>query len=223
MTDAGATWPDVPPEVPPPWQPGQPNEPGRRDPAVPVPLVVPATNPTQENDWGLLERRIVLLLGPFDRDLATRGAAKVMTLDAERNAEIRLQMSGQDGDLPSALMLADTVDLARSPVSSLARGAVGGVVLAPFCAATRRLAAPNATFHMREPRMSLSGHPDELITGAEVIGQQLDQLRTWVARATGQSVQTVADDLQRGRMLTAQAALDYGLIDEIVTGHQDAS
>lgn len=220
MTDARAVWPEPPPEVPPPWRPGEPDEPDRPEPTPTVPTVAPPSEP--QDDLGLLERRIVLLLGPVEPGTATRVAAQVMALDADDDAPIRLHVSSEDGELTSALMLADVVDLARSPVVALAKGVVGGVALAPFCAAARRLAAPRATFRLREPRLSLSGDADELTAGAEAIRQQVERLRRWVADATGQPRQQVADDMRRGRTLTARTAVGYGLIDRIVTSERPA-
>lgn len=209
--------PDVPPEIPPPWRPEWPDEPDRPHPAIPVPLV-PARDEQgrRENAAGrLLEHRIVMLFGPLDSASATRVAAQVMTLDAEADAEIRLHLSCEDGELAAALTLADTVDLVRSPVLAHARGAVGGVGLAPFCAAARRLAGPETTFRLSEPTFALSGDSQDVLTGADEVRRQAGLLHARVVAATGRPQQEVAADMARGRVLDAREALDYGLIDAI--------
>jgi ATP-dependent Clp protease, protease subunit len=214
------TWPDIPPEVPPPRHPELPPEPEPARPtAPPVPMVLPAT---RARDRSLADHRIVLLLGPLDHDLATRTAAEVMTLDATGDGEITLHMSCPDGDLLAALMLAETIHLTAAPVIAIARGVVGGVALAPFAAAGRRTGSSRATFRMSEPHGSLSGIASEVTAGAEELRQHVDRLQTWLVEATGQPKATIAEDLQRGRILDAADALAYGLLDEI-TGRSETA
>lgn len=219
MTEGAGIWPDVPPEVPPPWRPDRPDpeEPGRRSPEPHVPLVVPPDRPGRLEDRGLLGHRTVLLVGPLEHESATQAAAQVMTLDAEAEGEISLHVACQDGDLGAALMLAETVDLTAAPVCAVAKGVVGGVALAPFAAAQRRIGSRRATFRLFEPRLALSGVASELTAQAEELLQQVDQLHAWLAAATGQPTATIADDFARRLTLDAEAALAYGLLDEIVT------
>jgi ATP-dependent Clp protease, protease subunit len=207
------TWPEIPPEVPPPRRPDLPEEPEPARPTPPpVPMVFPSTRP---RDRSLADHRIVLLLGPLDHDLATRTAAEVMTLDATGDGEITLHMSCQDGDLLAALMLAETIHLTAAPVVATVRGVVGGVALAPFAAADRRTGSSRATIRMSEPHGSLSGVASEVSAGAEELRRHVDRLHTWLAEATGQQKATIVEDLRRGRILDAADALAYGLLDEV--------
>lgn len=218
MIDTEGTWPDIPPEVPPPRRPDGPEEPAR-PPAVPlVPLVLPTEKRARQVDHELMAHRTLLLLGSLDDDVATRLAAQLMTLDAEGEDEITLHLSCQEGELLAALMVAETIDLATSPVVVLAKGVVGGVALAPFAAAHRRVASSHVTFRMSEPRLCLSGVANELTAEAEEVLRHVDRLHGWIATATGQPKHTIAEDFRRGRTLDADAALAYGLIDEIATG-----
>lgn len=218
MADPEATWPEIPPEVPPPRPSPEPDEPSPPAPAQPVPLVMPARPPARVGDEGLLERRTVLLFGPLTHGAATRAAAQVMALDAEGEGEISLHISCQDGELLAALMLAETIDLATSPVIATAKGMVAGVALAPFAAADRRVASSRAMFRLSEPTLSLEAVASELTTRTEELLTHVGRLRAWIAEATGQPPTSVADDMERGRMLDASAALDYGLLDEILSG-----
>jgi ATP-dependent Clp protease, protease subunit len=218
VADGNVSWPEVPPEVPPPRPAPEPREPSWPAPAPPVPLVAPARRPARADEYGLLERRTVLLLGPLTHDAATRAAAQVMALDADGEGEIALHVSCQDGELLAALMLAETVDLAASPVIATAKGLIAGVALAPFAAADRRMASSRATFRLSEPTLSLEGAASDLTARAEELLSHVGRLRAWIAEATGRSPATVAEDMERGRLLDADDALDYGLLDEILSG-----
>jgi ATP-dependent Clp protease, protease subunit len=222
VADPEAIWPEMPPEVPPPRPSPRPDEPSPPAPAPPVPLVIPARPPVRVDEYGLLERRTVLLFGPLTHDAATRAAAQVMALDAEGEGEISFHLSCQDGDLLAALMLAETIDLATSPVIATAKGMVADVALAPFTAADRRVASSRATFRLSEPTLSLEAAASDLTTRTEELLEHADRLRAWISEATGQPPASVLDDMKRGRLLDAGAALDYGLLDEIVSGPRAA-
>lgn len=217
------------PEIPPPWRPewppNEPEEPPRHPAPPPVPLVPTPTEdaPDAHGLFGaLLRRRIVFVTGALDHEVATRASAQVMTLDAEGDGPIQLHMASPDGDLEAALMLADTVELAAAPVTAVCRGALGGPVLAPFVLAGRRIAHPNATFRLSEPRMSLSGRADEIAGHAAAIGQQLAHLHARVAQATGRQVDEIAADMGRGKVLSAEEAHAYGLVHEVAGSDRTA-
>ena len=180
-------------------------------------MVLPATR-SEPGRGRLSEQRVVLLLGPLSPEAGSAAAAQLMTLDAEGDEEVALQMASGDGDTVAALMLADVVGLMNAPVTAVAKGMVGGVALAVFAAADRRSASPRAWFRMSEPRLALDGTATELTTGAQEARRQIDQIRRLVADATGKDVSTVTEDLRGGRILDAEEAVAYGLVDEILGG-----
>lgn len=228
MAEVCGTWPPDPPErpeIPPPWTPERPPETPwrpRPDPSPPQVPVVPARDEFRHEGRllldALLRRRIVLVTGLLTEQLATAAAAQIMTLDAEDDEPLELHISSPDGDLGAALMLADTVTLATAPVTAHCRGALGGSALAPFAAAERRVASPHATFRMVEPRTSLTGRVDEISAQAAAIRRQLANLHAQLARATGQPAHRIGADMEKGRILSADEARDYGLVHEVAAG-----
>jgi ATP-dependent Clp protease, protease subunit len=180
-------------------------------------MVAPAPGP-REGVPDLLSHRILLLIGPLARDAATALAAQLMTLDADGEDEITFHIACQQGELAAALMLAETIELAVSPMVMIAKGVVGGVGLAPFAAAGRRVASEHASFWMREPSLAVEGVASQLTSEAEVALQQLGWFHDLLSAATGRSTEEIAADMHVGRTFDAPAARDYGLIDEVISG-----
>ena len=223
--------PHGPPEFPPrrpPLQPIVPRpEPGPapgpwpapgRMPLPSVPVVLPP--PAGSAEDRLRERGILLLSGHLDDAAAQRAAAALMLLDAEHDGPVRLHLGCPDGDLAGALLLAETVDLLTLETTAVATGVVGGPVLAVLAAADRREAHPHALLRLREPTGSASGRADRLAADAEQHARQVDQLLDRLAAATGRDTGEIAADLRSGRLLTAQQAVDYGLLHAVLPGRR---
>jgi ATP-dependent Clp protease protease subunit len=169
-----------------------------------------------EDVWSrLLERRIVMVSGPLDHPAATRAAAEVMLLDADGDGPIQLHLSCPDGDLDAAIMLAETVDLLQVPVHAIAGGMVGGPAIAVYASAGRRLAHRHAAFQLREPSAQMEGNAEQLAGRIAQHQHQIDYLHRHVAQSCGRTVQAVAGDMATGRLLTAAAAVEYGLVHEL--------
>jgi ATP-dependent Clp protease, protease subunit len=211
---------------PPPW----PLPPPLPRPGPPVPPV-PSREPSQlsapplsglplELADRLLARRIVMLMGPLDGDAASDAVARLLLLDADSADPIELHLSCADGDLDASLVLAETVDLVRAPVTAILRGAVGGPAVAVVAAADRVVTHPTASIVLREPSTIASGRADELSAAAEQHALQVGRLCSLIAAATGRAPEEIAADLRSGRILDARQALDYRLVDELaVPGH----
>jgi len=185
-----------------------------------VPLLVPAERPVPPADlWSkLLDRRIVLVAGHLDHATATRAAAEVMLLDADGEDPVQLHISCPDGELDASIMLAETLDLLQAPVHAIAGGLVGGAAVAVYASASRRLAHRHAAFHLHEPRTEMAGTARQLAGRVAQHQHQVDYLHGHLARACGRDAQGVAADLHAGRLLTAAAAIDYGLVHGLATG-----
>ena len=163
----------------------------------------------------LLERRIVLVTGHLDDGVAGLAAAQLMLLDASGDEPVELRLSCPDGDLDASVALADTVDLVGVTVRAVCSGRVGGPALAPLAAADRRVSHPHCLFVLRDPAVKLEGRADDVATFAASHRQQLDGLHARLAEATGQPREHVETDMRTGKTLTAEAAVQYGLVEEI--------
>lgn len=222
--------PHGPPEFPPgrpPLQPivprWSPLQPGRPEPArspLPgFPFVAPPPTLGDAEDR-LRERGILLLSGFLDGAAAQRAAAALMLLDAEHDGPVRLHLGCPDGDLDGALLLAETVDLLTLDTTALVTGVLGGPVLAVLAAAGRREAHRHALIRLQEPTGSAAGRADRLAADAEQHARQVAQLHERLAGATGRDAGEIAADLRAGRLLSAEQAVDYGLLDAVRPGRR---
>lgn len=209
--------PGTPPEVPPPWTP--PATPAPPPTYPPVPVVYDDPAPRHAVSDRLLDQRIVMVSGPLDLPRANEAVARLMLLDGSGDEPIQLVLSCPDGDLVAATALADTVELLGVELRAVASGVVGGPAVLPFALATRRLAQPHATFRFVDPVFDAQGRASDLADAIARHGDVLAELHQRVAVATGKPVETISDDFRRGRMMNADEATAYGLVDEIVRPH----
>ena len=206
--------PGTPPEIPPPWTP--PDTPVPTPVHPPVPVVFDAPAPRDDLSDRLLEQRIVMVSGPLDLTCANEAAARLMLLDGCGDDPIQLVLSCPDGDLIAATALADTVELVGVELRTVASGVVGGPVVLPFALGTRRLAQPHATFRFVEPALDVQGRADDLALATARHRDLFAELHHRVAVAAGQPVEKIAADFRGGRILSANEATAYGLVDEII-------
>jgi ATP-dependent Clp protease, protease subunit len=166
----------------------------------------------------LFDRRIVMLRGTLTGSVASHVAAALFTLDHMGEEVVQLHMSAQDGELASAFAVVDAIDAMRAPVHAVVTAEVGGAAVAVLAAAERRLAYRHARVRLAEPRSAtVAGTADQVAAAAGQYLRELEELALRLARVTGQTRSRIEDDLSAGRMLDAEQAREYGLIDEIIT------
>jgi ATP-dependent Clp protease, protease subunit len=210
-----------------PGWPGTPLTPGR--PATPPPTQAPLVSPTRvwldpQADWRsslyerLLKKRIVLASGLLDDDAAARLSAQLLTLDAEGEKPIRLELQNLRAELPSALTVMGILDILRVPVHGCVSGEIRGPALGVLASCPRRTGYPNASFVLTEPRLEFGGTVTSLTAREQQITRMLDTLYFRLADVTGREVDEIREDARRGRSLTTAQAIGYGLIQAQETG-----
>lgn len=201
-----------------PGGPAAPGWPGAPSPSGPGPVPGVRVWVDPHADWQdrlyerLLEKRIVMASGILDENAATRLSAQLLTLDAEGDQPIRLELQNLRADLPAALAVMGVLDVVQAPVHAYASGAAGGAALGVLAACPRRLAYPNATFTLSEPRLEASGTAAAVTQRQRQAERMLDSLYYRIAEATGRDAADVREDARRGRTLTSAEAIGYGLI-----------
>ncbi len=212
-------WPSPPgPGVPP--GPGIPGVPGFPPTPPPVPGPVPPTRVWLDPDAGfkgalyerLLARRIVLASGMLDDEGAARLSAQLLTLDAERNQPIRLELQNLRAELSATVTVMGILDVLRVPVYACVSGEINGPALGVLASCPHRSGYPNATFVLTEPKLHFGGTVTSITAREQQMTRMLDTLYFRLAEVTGREVNEIRDDARRGRTLTTGQAIGYGLI-----------
>ncbi len=193
---------------PEPWQPGAwpPGMPGGGHPGLPGWL-----------EERLFDQRIVMIRGPLTGQSASGTAAALLTLEAAGPEPVQLHVSSSGGELNAAHAVIDVIEAMTAPVHAVVTSEAGGAVLAVLAAADKRSAYRHARFRLAEPRAAgVTGTADEVAAAAGQHLRELEEVILRLVEVTGQTRSRVEDDLSTGRNLSAQEALEYGLIEEIL-------
>jgi ATP-dependent Clp protease protease subunit len=163
----------------------------------------------------LLERRIVLVNGVLDDASATDTAARLMYLDGTGDEPIDLRYSCRDSALDAAFTLADVVELLGVELRATALGTIAGPALLPFAVATQRIAHPHASFRFLEPQLEVRGRATDVVAEADHHAQRVADLHRRLGEATGRARESIDAEFVAQRLLSADAARAFGLVDEV--------
>jgi ATP-dependent Clp protease, protease subunit len=219
----GATFPPGGDDPEFPWPgaplPGQPPPPDRPEPGPVPPTRVwldPHAGYQDKLYERLLEQRIVLASGLLDDAAATRLSAQLLTLDAEGDGPIRLELQNLRSELPAALTLMGVLDVIRAEIQAFASGETSGPALGVLASCPRRLAYPNASFTLSEPRLRFTGTATAVSAHEQQASRMVDSLFYRLAEATGRDAEDIREDARHGRVLTVAEAIGYGLVHDRV-------
>jgi ATP-dependent Clp protease protease subunit len=175
----------------------------------------------------LLRDRIVFLGDQITDETSNLVTAQLLFLEGEDPGKpIHLYINSPGGSVTSALSMYDAVQYVSAPVSTICLGmaASGGSLLLAGGSAGRRLALPNSLIMIHQPWASgLQGKASDLEVHAREILRQRDQIVGIYARHCGQSEEQAARDMERDNFMTAEQALQWGLIDQIISRREQVA
>jgi ATP-dependent Clp protease protease subunit len=190
--------------------------------SYPIPNVI-AQHPRGERIMDvyshLLTERIVYLGTAIDAGVANTLIAQLLHLEADApDREINLYINCEGGDLSSMLAVYDTMQYVRAPVvtTCVGQAVAAGAVLLAAGAPGRRAVLPHTRIVLHQPAARGQGAIPDLILQADEVVRVRAEIEEVLSVHTGQSVQTLREDTDRDRVFTAQAALRYGLVDEVL-------
>jgi len=168
----------------------------------------------------LLKERIVFLGMPITDQIGNLIIAQLLYLEREdADKDISLYINCPGGVISAGLAIYDTMQLIRSDVSTICVGlaaSMGTVILAAG-AEGKRYALPNATIHMHQAIGGAQGQAADIEIAAKEIMRMQDIIRNILAKHTGQPVEKIAHDTDRDFYLGPEQAVEYGIVDEILT------
>ncbi|MEV7794533.1 ATP-dependent Clp protease proteolytic subunit [Streptomyces sp. NPDC087512] len=173
----------------------------------------------------LAEERIVILGTAIDETSANDVTARFMHLEHQApEREISLYVNSPGGSFHAASAIYDTLRFVTCEVETVCLGRADGTAALLLAAGTpgRRLVLPGARLVLRQPALAepVEGRAGRVAVQAEELSRVRTRMEEMLARHTGRSVEQVRADIDRETVLDAQAAVDYGLADRIVSGRK---
>lgn len=194
-----------------------------------VPMVVEQTN-RGERAYDifsrLLKEHIIFVVGPIEDGMASLVIAQLLFLEAENPKKpISMYINSPGGVVSSGLAMYDTMQYVRPPIATLCVGqaASAGSLLLTAGEKGMRNALPNARIMLHQPSGGFQGQASDVQRHADEMQKVKSRLNEIYVKHTGQDLETIERALDRDNFLDANAALDFGLIDAVVTERTVAS
>lgn len=166
----------------------------------------------------LMKTRTVLVTGTINQEVAEKTMAQLLALDADSTDPITVVISSPGGHVDSGLAIHDTMKFLNSPVRTIGAGWVASIAVPIFFGADKagRYSLPNTRFLLHQPSGGAGGQVADIRIEAQEILKIREKINNMIARETGKPVEQVAKDSDRNFWMSAQEALDYGLVHKII-------
>ena len=171
----------------------------------------------------LLKERIIFLGTPIDDNVSNMIVAQLLYLDREDpEREINLYIHSPGGMVYAGLAVYDTMQIVRSPITTIAIGSTAsmGTILLAAGTPGKRYALPNATIHLHQPLGGAQGQASDIQIQAEEILRLRRRLNEILVKHTGQPPERIEIDTDRDFYMDADQAKSYGLVDDVLQGLQ---
>ncbi|MCE5185750.1 MAG: ATP-dependent Clp protease proteolytic subunit [Planctomycetaceae bacterium] len=167
----------------------------------------------------LLENRIVFMIGEINYRMATEVIMKLLYLDnLKRGVEISLYINSPGGSVDDTMAIYDTMRFINSPVATycIGRAQSGGAIILAAGTKGRRHALPHAKVMLHQPWGGVTGQAEDIRIQAEEILRAKRTINEILSKHTGLTPDKIAEETERDKYMTAEEALKYGLIDEVL-------
>ena len=188
-----------------------------------VPMVLEQT-PRGERSFDIYSRllgeRIVFIGQPIDDDLANLVVAQLLHLESDDpDKDVSVYVNSPGGSLHAGLAIYDAMQYVRPDVATICYGMAmsAGSLILTGGAQGKRLSLPNARILIHQPSSGFQGQSSDIEIHAREILELRRRLEEIYAHHTGQDTEQIHDDMDRDRFFGADEAVDYGLVDRIIT------
>lgn len=162
--------------------------------------------------------RFVLVFGEIDDKMALATCRRLLALSEESDAPITMLISSPGGHVESGDAIHDMIGFVRAPVTTVGSGWVASAGAHIFLAPPkeRRLCLPNTRFMIHQPAGGAGGQATDIAIQAKEILRTRERIARVIARQTGRPYETVVSDMERDFWMSAQEAIEYGIVSRIV-------
>ncbi|HRN52559.1 MAG TPA: ATP-dependent Clp endopeptidase proteolytic subunit ClpP [Gemmatimonadaceae bacterium] len=173
----------------------------------------------------LLMDRIIFLGTPVNDDVANMIIAQLLFLEADNpGRDIHLYINSPGGSVSAGLAIYDTMQFLKSPVNTICMGLAAsmGAFLLTAGAKGKRSALPNSRIMIHQPSGGASGTAADIEIQAKEILYLRSRMNELMAKHTGRPLEQIERDVDRDRFMSAEEAVAYGLIDQVVASRAEA-
>lgn len=166
----------------------------------------------------LLKDRIIILSGEIDDNLSNSIVGQLLYLDSVNHDPINLYINSPGGSITSGMAIYDTMNYIKSKVSTICIGMNASMAAFLLSSGEKglRYALPNSEIMIHQPLGGAKGQATEIQIAAERILKLKRKLNRILSENTGQKLSKIENDTERDHFLSAEEALDYGIIDKIL-------
>jgi ATP-dependent Clp protease, protease subunit len=172
----------------------------------------------------LLRERVIFMVGPVNDQTANLVIAQLLFLESENpDKDISLYINSPGGSVSAGLGIYDTMQFIKPDVSTLCVGMAAsmGAFLLAAGAKGKRFTLPNSRVMIHQPLGGIQGQASDIEIHAKEILSLRDRLNKILAERTGQSLETIAQDTDRDNFMSAEDALKYGIVDQVMTHREN--
>ncbi len=172
----------------------------------------------------LLKERVIFLVGQVEDHMANLIVAQLLFLESENpDKDIHLYINSPGGSVTAGMSIYDTMQFIKPDVSTMCIGQAAsmGALLLTGGAHGKRFCLPNSRMMIHQPLGGFQGQASDIEIHAREILTLKDKLNQIMADHTGQDLEVIAQDTDRDNFLSSQEAVDYGLVDKIIS-HRDS-
>lgn len=172
----------------------------------------------------LLKERIIFIDGEITDQTASLVIAQLIFLESEDpDKDISIYINSPGGSVSAGMAIYDTMNFINCDVSTLCVGMAASMGSFLLSAGTpgKRYALPNSVIMIHQPLSSFNGQQTDFQIHADFLKKTRDNLNQLLSDHTGQSIETIAQDTERDNYMSAQEAMEYGLIDSVRKSRKD--
>ncbi len=167
----------------------------------------------------LLENGIIFLNGVIDDEVANSIVNQLLYLNAKYpDRSVQMIINSPGGSVSAGYAIYDVMNYIKPPIETIALGQVASMAAFLLSSGTRgkRCALPNAEIMIHQPMGEASGQTTDIMIAAEHIKRTREGMETILSRNTNKPIEQIHRDIERDKIMLANEALEYGLIDQII-------